>query len=114
MQISHQMFLQLHFWISFGGLSGRNFFPSCDTHLQSLEDTLRREEGRCRELIDIEPERSRLKWPLLTLCLLLKMQRSINKSFDPEEELKALYFELAEIDPLRRGFYRDAIRLDML
>ena len=81
--------------------------------LQGLEDTLRREEARCRELIDIEPERSRLKWPLLTLCLLLKMQRSV-KGSDPEEELKALYSELAEIDPLRKGFYRDALQLETL
>lgn len=75
---------------------------------------MRREEERCRELIDIEPERSRLKWPLLTLCLLLKMQRSVKQGSNPEEELKKLYAELADIDPLRQGFYKDAINLDLL
>lgn len=82
--------------------------------LQSLGAVLRREEEKCRELIDIEPERSRLKWPLLTLCLLLKMQRSIKQGFDPTKELEAVYSELAEIDPLRKGFYRDALHLDRL
>lgn len=82
--------------------------------MQSLEAVLQREEERCRELIDIEPERSRLKWPLLTLCLLLKMQRSIKREFNPTKELQAIYSELAEIDPLRKGFYRDALHLDTL
>lgn len=81
--------------------------------MQVLKETLLREEQRCRELIDIEPERSRLKWPFLTLCLLLKLQRAV-KDFDPTQELEALYSELAEIDPLRKGFYRDALKLEAL
>lgn len=78
--------------------------------MQVIEDTLQREEERCRELIEIEPERFRLKWPLLTLCLLLKFQRQV-KDFDPMPELRSLYSELADIDPLRKGFYQDAIDL---
>ena len=42
------------------------------------------------------------------------MQRAVKEGFNPEEELKTLYSELADIDPLRRGFYKDAIKLDML
>ena len=81
--------------------------------VQSLQDILQREEQRCRELVEVEPERSRLKWPLLTLCLLLKLQQSLTDT-DATEELQKLYAELAEIDPLRRGFYRDAPNLKML
>ena len=81
--------------------------------MQAIGDTLEREEQRCRELIDIEQERFRLKWPLLTICLLLKFQKKV-KGTDPTIELGQLYSELAEIDPLRKGFYKDAIHLDGL
>ena len=42
------------------------------------------------------------------------MQRAVKEGFNPTAELQALYSELAEIDPLRRGFYQDALHLDML
>ena len=80
--------------------------------MQSVAEVLRREEESCRELIDIETDRFRLKWPLLTLCLLLKLQRKLGVPTLNEGELGSLYEQLVEVDPLRKGFYQEAASLD--
>jgi len=80
--------------------------------VQSVAGLLRREEESCRELIGIETDRYRLKWPLLTLSLLLKLQRKLGVPAADEGELAGLYEQLIEIDPLRKGFYSEAAGLD--
>jgi hypothetical protein len=77
-----------------------------------VETLFSREEESCRELIGIETDTFRLKWPLSTLCLLLKLQRKIGVPPSDATELDKLYRQLIEIDPLRRGFYSDAASLD--
>ena len=82
--------------------------------VQVFADVLKREEARCRELLEVEPDRSKCKWPLLTLAHILGLQRSICLQLDDRAEEESLYAELADIDPMRRGYYRDAAHLQLL
>ena len=69
-----------------------------------------REEGACRELLEVEPDRSKCKWPLLTLARILDLQLALGAvdRARVREESHELYAQLEQIDPLRRGYYRDA------
>jgi hypothetical protein len=46
--------------------------------LQEVEDVLAQEIERCETLLDSEPDRSKCKWPMLTLARLLELQASLS------------------------------------
>ena len=46
--------------------------------VQELMETLQQEVERCETLLSSEPDRSKCKWPILTLARLLELQRGIS------------------------------------
>ena len=94
---------------------------------EALAATLEAETAACEELLESEPDRSKCKWPLLTLARLsearawLERKRGAAKddgndsdgekrgvSRKPPAAAVAIFEQLAELDPLRKNFYRDA------
>jgi geranylgeranyl transferase type-2 subunit alpha len=98
---------------------------------EALAATLEAESTACEELLEAEPDRSKCKWPLLTLARLSEARAWLERKrgakndgddgsdSDGESERKgvsrkppaaavAIFEQLAELDPLRRNFYRDA------
>lgn len=76
---------------------------------QELADLLAGEVDMCRQLLDIEPDRTRCKWPLLTLARLQELQQQMGEPHTSKEETAAVYRELIEVDPLRKGYYEDVL-----
>lgn len=71
---------------------------------------LQREASRCEELLEVEIDRRRCKWPLLTLAHVLELQLQLGENAAARERRGQLLTELAALDPLRRGFYTDAMK----
>jgi len=73
---------------------------------------LAREVGRMREdHLAAEPN---AKWPLLTLARLQEAQARLGLCAREEEgllleEVRGAYLRLSELDPMRRGYYQDAV-----
>jgi geranylgeranyl transferase type-2 subunit alpha len=64
----------------------------------------------CRDLLEMEPG---AKWPLLTLTRLQELQAQVGGGGGgggaaAAAEVQAAYEELAAVDPMRAGFYKDA------
>lgn len=93
------------------------------TERQSLLVVIGRELAMCEDLLEIEPGS---KWPLLTSARLKEMQQQLllcegrpqqekdgTKVPHPQqpltEEVRKMYATLADVDPMRRGFYKDAV-----
>ena len=95
--------MTLYYSLALGAASAKAAVP------QEIAGVLKREAGRCRELLEIEPERTRCKWPLLTLAHILGLQHSAKAGNEETvAERQEICAELAQIDPLRKGFYADA------
>ena len=45
--------------------------------MQELQAILQREIRRCESLLDAEDDRSKCKWPMLTMARLLELQESL-------------------------------------
>ncbi len=71
------------------------------------------EVQQCDTLLEVEPDRGKGKWPLLTKARLRELQAQLQAGgpFAESwlEEARGLYRELIEIDPLRRGYYEDCL-----
>ncbi len=76
-----------------------------------------------QDLLDIEPDS---KWPLLTMVRLKEMQLQLLTAGSPAaaaavagssaaqaaelaEEVRSIYATLRQVDPLRAGYYQDAV-----
>lgn len=57
-------------------------------------------------------DRSGQKWPLLTLARLRELQHQLSgpDSKDAKAEAQHIYQILLEIDPMRKGYYTDAMQ----
>lgn len=82
------------------------------------EDMLNQEIRRCEALLESESDRSKCKWPLLTLARLLELRCKLTSQQTgaglegggtDQQVIKKLYEELMEIDPMRKGYYTDAV-----
>ncbi|KAL4540729.1 hypothetical protein Ndes2526B_g07564 [Nannochloris sp. 'desiccata'] len=79
----------------------------------ALINTLTTQAAMCKELLEIEPD---AKWPLLThtrLCQLLAELGTADADADAggdnlDFDAVEAYKKLEEMDPLRKGFYKDA------
>jgi len=110
-----------------GGGDGRAPAPSTPAAQAAVADadaTLAAEVEACEALLAAEPDRSQCKWPLLALAHLAEARAEVagllageveegadsggRGTRTPPPAAVALYEELAELDPLRAGFYRDA------
>jgi len=91
-----------HRWLLGACLASANQSTAAKT---SLLEALEGESSMCRELLEEEPDS---KWPLLTLARILELQRQlgIGESLATAHET---YKQLAETDPMRAGYYRDAL-----
>lgn len=67
-----------------------------------LLNIITKEQDMCKEILDLEPG---AKWPLLTLTRLTEMAFELGKG---KGKGKELYEKLMVVDPLRKGYYRDA------
>ena len=94
----------------------------------AADAALAAEAAACKELLAAEPDRSLCKWPLLALAHLADARAGLaallvekkgegggedsgGKAHPPPQAAAAaapLYAELAQLDPMRRGFYEDA------
>ena len=103
----------------------------------ALSATLEAETAACEELLEAEPDRSKCKWPLLTLARLSAARAWLERSrgggggggegdkgdegegkgenassslapSPPPADAVAIFEQLAVLDPLRKNFYRDA------
>lgn len=109
--------------------SGSDSFGDRIAAAEALSSTLEAETAACEELLEAEPDRSKCKWPLLTLARLsearawLERERSSSSrggggsgdaekgaalSRKPPADAVAIFEELAVLDPLRKNFYRAA------
>jgi geranylgeranyl transferase type-2 subunit alpha len=70
----------------------------------ALINTLTTQAEMCKELLEIEPD---AKWPLLTYTRLRQLLIDLG-AVDLESDAEEAYKKLEEMDPLRKGFYRDA------
>ena len=57
-------------------------------------------------------DRSGQKWPLLTLARLRELQHQLSDqgSEDSQAEAQEIYHKLLDIDPMRKGYYVDAMQ----
>jgi geranylgeranyl transferase type-2 subunit alpha len=91
----------------------------------ALSATLEAETEACEELLEAEPDRSKCKWPLLTLARLSAARAWLERSRGgegegdkgenasslaptPPADAVAIFEQLVVLDPLRKNFYRDA------
>ncbi len=79
-----------------------------------MGELLEKEAGKCDELLGVEPDRSKCKWALLTKARLRELQLELASDAPSEsgwrDEIRQLYGELTEIDPLRKGYYQDCLQ----
>jgi len=66
----------------------------------SLRSIVSNELELCKQLYELEPKN---KWVIFQMCELLRRIDSVNN----ESRILQLIDDLCEIDPLRRGFYKD-------
>lgn len=91
--------------------------------IAAADAALAAEAAACEELLAAEPDRALCKWPLLALAHLADARAGLAALVKGGEQggrgggggedatpppAKALYDELAALDPMRRGFYEDA------
>ena len=78
---------------------------------QEAKGLLDDEVAACQELISIEPDASKCKWPLLTLARLYRLQLDLPGSDrqNLEGEVRSLFEQLIQVDPKRTGYYRDEL-----
>jgi geranylgeranyl transferase type-2 subunit alpha len=80
-----------------------------DDEKQHLIGVLGKEKEMCEQLLELEPD---AKWPLLTLTRLQEMLDALltveeRKDSVGKVDYKVQYGVLREIDPMRRGYYKD-------
>ena len=65
----------------------------------------------CQELISLEPDPSKCKWPLLTLARLYRLLLDLPAADKAglEQDIKDLFEQLIEVDPKRAGYYQDEL-----
>lgn len=86
--------------------------------VQTLEAVLEEQAQMCQDILQMEEQaslgvedKSGQKWPLLTLARLREVQHQMTKSADSLcQEAQHVYGTLIDIDPLRRGYYMDAMQ----
>lgn len=85
--------------------------------VQAFEAVLKEQAEMCQEILQMEQadtgidDRSGQKWPLLTLARLREVQHQLPNSADSKcTAAQCIYQTLAEIDPLRKGYYTDAMQ----
>lgn len=93
--------------------------PSSDAEfsldiLQDVEEArqlLESEVDACQDLIGLEADLSKCKWPLLTLARLHRLQLDLPGADRPrlEQEVVTLFEQLIDVDPKRAGYYRDEL-----
>lgn len=71
-----------------------------------LAGVLDREIGMCKDLLEVEPDS---KWPLLTLARLREAQRQMQGDQGLPDDVKDTYKQLIALDPMRQGYYQDAL-----
>ena len=76
---------------------------------QHLMGVLGKEKEMCEQILELEPD---AKWPLLTLTRLQEMLDTLltveeQKDSAVKGDYKVQYGVLREIDPMRRGYYKD-------
>ena len=54
--------------------------------MQDLAEIIEQEVDMCTQLLEVEPDRAKCKWPLLTLARL----REISKKYDPNQIFQKL------------------------
>lgn len=67
---------------------------------------LEREITTCSELLEVEPSS---KWPLLTLARLREAQQRLRGEEGLPDDVRDIYQQLITLDPMRRGYYQDAL-----
>ena len=90
------------------------------THLsvQAFEAVLQEQAEMCQEILQMEEQagagisdKSGQKWPLLTLARLREIQHQLSNSADSGcPAAQRIYETLVDIDPLRKGYYMDAMQ----
>ena len=85
--------------------------------MQALEAVIQSQIETCQEVLELEQqvqgqERSGQKWPLLTLARLRELQHQLSgpDSETAQAEAQRMYQILLEIDPMRKGYYMDAMQ----
>lgn len=87
--------------------------------IQTLGAVIQSQIRICQEVLEMEqqissgqPDRSGQKWPLLTLARLKELQHQLSDldSKDSQAEAQEIYQELLDIDPMRKGYYVDAMQ----
>ena len=86
--------------------------------VQTLEAVLKEQAEMCQEILQMEEQagaddddKSGQKWPLLTLARLREVQHQLSKPADSTcPEAQRIYETLIDIDPLRKGYYMDALQ----
>ncbi|KAK9917835.1 hypothetical protein WJX75_008732 [Coccomyxa subellipsoidea] len=82
---------------------------------KAIRDVLSKEIVRCEVLLESEPDRSKCKWPLLTIARLLELRSLLDKDGGvqqgeaDQQQIRGLYTDLMELDPMRKGYYKDAL-----
>lgn len=86
--------------------------------VQTLEAVLDEQAEMCQDILHMEEQanvgvedKSGQKWPLLTLARLREVQNQVSESADTAcPAAQRIYETLIDIDPLRRGYYIDAMQ----
>lgn len=86
--------------------------------MQALETVLEEQAEMCQEILQMEEQadtgndgKSGQKWPLLTLARLREVQHQLSNSADRGcPAAQRMYETLIDIDPLRKGYYMDAMQ----
>lgn len=72
-----------------------------------------KEVGKCDNLLEVEPDRGKCKWALLTKARLRELQVELGGDAASlsawRHDIKELYQELAQVDPMRQGYYQDCL-----
>lgn len=87
--------------------------------LQTLAAVIESQIKTCQEVLQLEQQinhvasdRSGEKWPLLTLARLKEVQQQLAEqtTANVSSEVQQIYQTLLELDPMRRGYYLDAMQ----
>lgn len=91
----------------------------CELVMQALEAVIQSQVETCQEVLELEQQvstegqgRMGQKWPLLTLARLREVQHQLGRpdSADAQLEAQQIYHTLSTIDPMRKGYYADAMQ----
>ena len=86
--------------------------------VQAFEAVLEEQAEMCQEILQMEEQantrvedKSGQKWPLLTLARLREVQHGLSSVADSRcPAAQHIYETLISIDPLRKGYYIDAMQ----